>query len=270
MARHFKLLIYCIPFVFLGIQSTAQQSYIYEGGVGGGTDADQTGESAPYFFEGAFGGGFTSIQTNTINAYFYKGANGGGFTSLKTSGSEYYFFRGGSGDGFDLMKTTPLEVYFYQGGDSDGFTLENTTYDGVTFYEGDIGQGYDMIVKCADFIWTGTVGTGWSVPENWNFTIVPDINRPVIIPAGAPNYPNVNAGILAIGDNPNAGEFECKSIWIQKYGELITRINNFVENYGSIQIDGVMQVKNSAPNALWNLENGIIRVSATGSLVIKP
>ena len=248
----------------------SQPSYIYEGGLGGGTSTQETTSVDPYYYEGNHGGGFILSKFESVNTYLYKGDFGEGYSSLKTQNVFPFFFESGFGEGYVAAKSTPANATLYEGGFYSGYNSSKAVYDGTNFYEGENGEGYTLATKCEDFIWTGTVGTGWGVAENWNFTLVPDINRPVIIPAGAPNYPNVNAGILAIGDNPNSGEFVCKSIWIQEDGELITRINNFVENYGSIQIDGIMRVRNSAPNALWNLENGIIRVSPTGALIIKP
>ena len=72
------------------------------------------------------------------------------------------------------------------------------------------------------------------------FYIVPNINRPLIITAGAPNYPNLNAGIFVIGNNQNNGAFIYRSLWLQVGAIVITRINNFVENYGTILIDGTL------------------------------
>lgn len=259
-----------ITFLCVAFSSTAQPAYIYEGGEGGGYSSISYNNINAYFFEGGNSDGFSTMNLGLVNVYFYEGGDADGFSSMNSSTIDVYFYHGGSSDGFSSFTSGELNVYLLQGGNNGGYAENQVDYSGTTFLEGDIGQGYDLATKCEDFIWTGVLGTGWSVAGNWNYNTVPNGSRPVIIPAGAPNYPNVNAGILAIGDNPNSGAFECKSIWIQDGGELITRINNFVENYGMILIDGSMLVKNSAPNAIQNLANGTIRISPTGILYIKP
>ena len=258
--------------IFFFAMSTlyAQPNYIYEGGNGGGFSSMVEMGVSLNFYEGGNGDGFSSLVEMGVSLNFYEGGNGDGFSSLVEMGVSLNFYEGGNGDGFSSLSKTGVSLHFYEGGTSSGYTSDQEVYQGVTFYEGDIGQGYDIVEKCEDFIWTGMMGTGWGASGNWNYNIVPDIKRSVIIPAGAPNYPNVNAGIFAIGDNPNNGTFECKSMWIQDGGLVITKINSYVENYGEILIDGNMRVKNSAANAIRNLENGEIRISSAGALIIKP
>ncbi|MDF1697911.1 MAG: hypothetical protein P1U56_18840 [Saprospiraceae bacterium] len=255
---------------FITANTLAQPNYIYEGGNGGGYTLDNSISVNIYFYKGGNGDGFSAIKESAVNAYFYKGGNADGFSSIKSSIVNAYLYEGGNADGFSSIKNTGVNTYLYAGGTHAGYTKAEENYDQVTFYEGDIGQGYDLAEKYEDFIWTGAVGTGWAVDNNWNYSIVPDINRRAIIPDGVPNFPNVNAGIFAIGDNPNNGQFECKSLWIQENAEVITRVNNFIENYGLIRIDGMMTVKNPASNALQNSSSGLIRIRPTGSLTIKP
>jgi len=245
--KHIGLTI-LVFFVFFN-KVLGQPSYIYEGGLGGSYDIDTSIIIDKYLFQGGILSGYTS-ETSTITNEF--------------------LFTGGNADGYDILKSESESSFVFNGGNGDGYTRSGKSHSGATFFVGGNSDGYDQYTKCQEFIWTGTVGTGWGVAENWNYTIVPTISRPVIIPAGAPFYPNVNAGILSIGDNPNNGEFVCKSIWVQNGGELYTRINNFIENYGMIQIDGYMQVKNSAPNAFVNYGAGMILVTESGVVEIKP
>ena len=261
-------IIVCILISVLGLYGQPPD-YVYEGGNGGGFASDNELISGVYFYEGNIGSGYASTEESSQNLYLYKGGNGQGFISNFQSDNEVLFYRGGNGDGYVSAKGTGTNLFVYEGGSGGGYDSKSESHTGTTFYEGDDGDGYDIKTWCRPFVWTGTIGTGWSVADNWNFSVVPDITRPVIIPSGAPNYPNVNAGILAIGENPNLGAFECKSILIENGGFLITRINNFVENYGDIIIEGTMQVKNSAANALQNLENGTIRITPTGTLFFK-
>jgi hypothetical protein len=163
-----------------------------------------------------------------------------------------------------------MNLILYKGGADDGYFSVQVNDQSNGSFDGGVGEGYVMEEKCEDFVWTGTVGTGWGVTGNWNYNIVPDLKRRAIIPAGVPSFPYLNAGIFAIGENPNNGAFVCGELWIQDGALLVTRINNKVENYGSITIDGTMNVKNSVFNALQNLGNGTIRISPTGLLLIKP
>jgi len=54
--------------------------------------------------------------------------------------------------------------------------------------------------------WTGAVSAAWENPLNWNTQKVPDINTAAIIPAGVPNYPeiNANADCYSIRIDPSA------------------------------------------------------------------
>ena len=58
----------------------------------------------------------------------------------------------------------------FKGGVESGYSKDKDPYLSEPFYEGGVGQGYDKMIKYADFIWTGLIGTGWRVAVNWNFT----------------------------------------------------------------------------------------------------
>ena len=258
-----------MAFLLLLIALNAQPNYIFEGGVGGGHSSILTTNVFPYFYEGGNGAGYAQDKSSATNAYVYFGGNGDGFAFSTAAPANIYIYEGGLNSGYYSERGDYQGVTIYEGGINEGYAAGKELYQGVTLYEGGIGDGYDMLLKWADFIWTGAVGTGWGVTGNWNYDIVPDISRPVIIPSGVPNYPYLNAGIFAIGANPNAGPFVCKSLWIQDGALLVTRVNSFVENYGVIEIDGTMQVKNTAPAALQNLA-GSITISSGGLLKLQP
>lgn len=203
-----------------------------------------------YIYEGGSGAGFSSDDLEADNPIFYAGANGGGHYSADLTEANLLLYKGGNNQGYSSIEKVDVQTdTYFQGGQSDGYAFAE---------------------KYEDFIWTGAIGTGWSVDGNWNFNIVPDLKRRAIIPAGVPNFPFVNAGIFAIGNNPNNGAFECGQLWIQDGAVLATRTNNFVENYSLILIDGTMQVKNPSNLAFQNFSGGVIRVSTTGDLLIKP
>jgi hypothetical protein len=137
----------------------------------------------------------------------------------------------------------------YRGSDSDGFAFKN-------------------IYK--KYYWTGTVGTGWNVTDNWSTNQIPSLRHSVIIPAGVPNYPAVNAGLLTIGKDPlDESSYRCANILVQSDASMTTRVNCFVKLYGVIKINGTLYVKNPAPNSFKLIDTGLLRVSS-GQVIISP
>lgn len=253
---------------FIGSDLLSQPSLIYEGGKGGGYQSANF-TATTFHYEGGKGQGYQSIQVNEA-AYHLAGGSGQGYVALNFTEPDPPLFSGGSGQGYVLSNSIVENPFLYEGGMNsgyDGWVWKHTAY---SIYTGGRDDGYDMQLKLEDFIWTGAVGTGWSVAGNWNVNVVPDISRPVIIPKDVPFYPFVNEGVFAIGKNPNSGLYECKSLWIQPGASLITRVNNYVENYGEIMIDGMMEVRNPSLNAFQNLDGGMIRILGAGTLMFKP
>jgi len=224
-----------------------------------------------YIYEGGNGGGYVSLIQFSTEDFTYSGGAGQGYTNSVVQTMQDYLYRGNIGDGYTVQKEENFDRFIYTGSDDDGYTKVMAASNSPTpIYNGGTNDGYVLAERCEDFIWTGAVGSGWLVSGNWNYNIIPDIKRRVIIPADVTTFPALNAGVFAIGENPNNGGFECAAIWIQENAQLITRINNFIENYGEIRIDGTMRVRNSAVNALQNIESGIIQINPTGSLIVKP
>lgn len=238
-----------VLFVSLHYLAIAQPSFIYEGGDGGG---------------------YSMQSTMSGDYYLFDGGDGSGYSMQSDLSGDSYTFEGSSGSGYSSTKWVMVNNLYYLGGANDGYSSIQMDAQSNGFFEGGNGEGYVMEEKCEDFIWTGDIGTGWGVAGNWNYNIVPDLKRRAIIPAGVPSFPFVNAGIFAIGDNPNNGAFVCGELWIQEDALLVTRINNKVENYGYILVDGTMQVKNSSSDAFQNLGNGVVRISSSGLWLIKP
>ena len=245
------LLKHCLSLLFFSFYcySIAQPNYIYEGGIGAGYSSETFAGTSTKLFEGGGGCGY--------------------LMDIKIIGNSY-LFDGGISDGFFSLKWKELNDIFYFGSDGSGYASSKKYAQQNTLFKGGNNDGYSMVEKCEDFIWTGALGTGWAVTDNWNYSIIPDLKRRAIIPAGVPFFPFVNAGIFAIGDNPNNGAFECGQLWIQEGAQLVTRVNNNVENYGKIIIDGTMRVKKSTIDAFQNIDGGLVRVSSTGNLIIKP
>ena len=179
-------------------------------------------------------------------------------------------YDGGDGGGADLEVQYGIANYSYRGGNNSGYKEIQKCGLANYSYRGGYDDGYDFVLYRTPFIWTGTVGTSWTVAGNWNYNLIPGIYRPVIIPDGVPNWPYVNAGLFNIGDNPNNGAFKCASLWVQDGALLVTRINNRIENYGLITIDGTIQVKGTILGAFQNREGGVVIINSGGELKIKP
>lgn len=175
-------------------------------------------------------------------------------------------FNGGIDDSSDSDEFTNTSVTFFNSGSNDAAYAQtlSTPLDYLSLAGND--DAYVSITYLANLVWTGAVGTGWNNPANWNTNTIPTLERGVTIPAGVPNYPALNAGIFAIGSNPNGGTFTCKSVHILPGALLITRINNQVENYGFILIEGEMEIRRTEANAFSNLNGGIIEISPSGIL----
>jgi len=236
-----------IILLFCSASLMAQPSYIFQGGDGSGWSASEGVQPSATVFKGGEGQGFSYENSESSSSILYNGGVADG-SSYGIDTGNHFIYNGGNDDGSSLSSNTAIP-YIYNGGDDDGYT-------GVLFR--------------TPFIWTGAIGTAWNVGGNWNYNLIPGIYRPVIIPDGVPNWPFVNAGIFNIGDNPNNGVFKCASLWIQEGALLFTRINNRVENYGLITIDGTMTVKKTTPDAFQNFVGSQVIISNGGSLIIKP
>jgi len=245
----YKSIFWIFTILFFAMAMNAQPSYIYEGGDGGG---------------------FSSIEDSAPNTLLYKGGNGDGFNSVENNASNILLYKGGNFDGYSKTIVLNQDNYIFIGGNGDGFAETNISGTNIFLYTGGNAQGYAQVEKCEDFIWTGTIGTGWLVSGNWNYNVIPTLKRRVIVPAGTPFHPALNAGLFSIGENPNNGQYKCGELWIQEGALLVTRVNNRIENYGNIQIDGTMLVRKTTADAFKNLDDGTINISSTGSLMIKP
>jgi len=215
--------------------------------------------------------GHTYAQNNAI----FSGGNGDGFDQASIRQAlNNAIFSGGNGDGFDVASfRQALNNSIFAGGEGDGFGIVSIRQSvNNSIFAGGEGDGFDRVtlVGIVPYVWTGAVGTGWLVAGNWSENVVPDINRPVIIPDGVPNWPFINSGLFAIGDNPNNGSFQCASLWIQENALLVTRVNNKIENYALVTIDGEMSVRNPTADAFQNFADGSVIINDGGILKIKP
>lgn len=236
-----------IIFSSLALYLSGQPPAIFNGGPGDGYQSVLLLDSNTTLFVGGEGVGYYSAIVLDSNTALFVGGEGVGYYSGSVNTTNA-FYAGGHGQGYDLStKNSNTELFFALGGPNDGYTMQR---------------------DYTPFLWTGTIGSGWNVAGNWNYNVIPDINRKTIIPAGVPNWPKLNAGIFAIGENPYGGAFESGELIIEDGAFLTTRINNQVRNRGTITIHGEMSVLNPIADAFIN--EGTVVVKPGGSLLLDP
>ena len=245
----------CIPKIVIGILlvfpglTNSQPSFVFNGGTSDGYAEALIISTGDFLSEGGYNDGSVMKLLASDLFFLVDGHSGDGYTSNLVNSQSSILTSGGTSDGYDMDESFSSNSFISDGGESDG---------------------YDSNVLKEKFIWTGAVGTGWNVMGNWNHNEVPDIERPVVIPSGVPNYPFVNAGLFSIGENPSGGLFVCESLCILNGATLTTRQTNRIENYGLIEIIGTMRVKKQTPDAFQNFETGQVIVREEGLLNIKP
>ena len=193
-------------------------------------------------------------------------------------------FLGGSSDGYDragFVNATNVyagggqdghasaqyenTISIFSGGAKDGHDWDMFT-NSISIFSGGNKDGYDLFALIKQFIWTGAIGTGWKVADNWLDLNIPDINSKVIIPSGVPNYPFVNAGLMSIGLDPNGGIYLCRNLTVNAGAEMTFRINTEVENYGEINVKGALFFLNPLPNKFQNLSGSKLTIEENGRL----
>lgn len=227
-------------------------------------------QTPAYVFSGGIGQGYNSATDSSDMNTLSNGGIGVGYDNSEILTEDQFMNIGGLDDGYNMFTSLSSSQYLSNGGIGDGYTHIAQTEQNHFLSNGGFVDGYDMKESKEKFVWTGALGTGWNVDGNWNHNEYPDIDRPVVIPAGASNYPFINVGIFAIGANPNNGAFACESLCILNGAMLTTRINNKVENYGLIEIAGTMRVLRPTSDAFLNHDTGIVYIYENGKLEIKP
>jgi hypothetical protein len=193
----------------------------------------------------------------------YTGGIGDGSASFLLENSQVYY-GGGQNDGHSSSQFNNINS-FYQGGQADG--ADNSMLGNKTeFYKGGSNDGFSVDLVPFYFIWDGSTGTGWNIADNWNTNAVPTKERRVIIPAGVPTFPFLNAGTLKVGDFSGSGTYEAKEIIIEPGALMVGRINSFIENYGVLCIHGTLELRNTALNTLINKPGASILIKSGGIL----
>jgi hypothetical protein len=231
---------------------------------GGNKDGYASGgyQNAINIFAGSTEDGYhKSSFSNEIN--IFAGGNKDGYKGLLYQ-NPISIFAGGVNDGVDHDDfSNPISIF--SGGILDGHHKDDF-YNNISIYSGGEKDGYDLAKLIEKYVWTGAVGTGWNVTDNWRNLQIPDINSKVIIPSGVPNFPFVNAGLMSIGQDVNGGDYLCNQLLIRTGAELTFRINTEVENYGNLNIKGTVFVLNPTSNTFRNLPGGKITLENGGRL----
>ncbi len=219
-----------------------------------------------HIFEGGDNSGYASLENTPSDPHLFQGGDLSGYGIVTKVTNDKHLFEGGDLSGYGMFTLMTNDKYLFEGGDLSGYSFYEHTHNSKHLFEGGDRSGYSYIYHLEPFIWTGAIGQSWTVPGNWNFNLVPGIRRKTIIPVvDAGNfYPHINAGLFAIGSNPNNGLYKSGELWIQEGALLVTRVNCRVENFGLITIDGEMNIKRDADNAFKNFEEGRIIVNNLG------
>ena len=208
-------------------------------------------------YTGGDGDGFSTLTVEQTD-YIFDGDDGDGFAFMSFEQTDD-IFDGGDADGFATMYLEQSD-FLFAGGDGDGFSSGKIAGNS-TLYEGGLSDGFAYKNLYQKYIWTGTVGSGWNVTGNWSTNQIPSLRHSVTIPSGVPYYPAVNAGLLAIGKDPlDNSAFRCSNINLQAGANMTTRINCFVEVYGTFRVSGLLFVKNTAPTAFVVKANGELEI----------
>lgn len=234
-----------------------------------------------------FFGLMLSFKTIAQPSNIFNGGDCHAYASIELLATSDFQFNSGNDDASDCEIYTEMSLALFNGGIDDGSDSDVFANTSVTFFNsgsndaayaqtlltpldylnlGGIDDAYVSITYLEKLLWTGAISSGWNVAGNWNFNVIPTLERDVVIPTGVPNYPALSAGIFAIGSNPNGGSFTCKSLQILPGARLLTRMNNQVENYGYILIEGEMEVRRTETDAFGNFNGGVIEIAPNGIL----
>ena len=173
-------------------------------------------------------------------------------------------YKGSSSSGYSAYQIDSQSSISF-GTEDSGYAIIDAI-SSSNIYKGLNKSGYTVGESIKIFIWTGNIGTGWSVGDNWNLLDVPRIRHKVIIPSGLINYPKLNAGLFTIGQNKYDGQYFCKSMFIEGGAEVTLRINNQMQNYGNIIIFGLLKVESLLSPAVLNGTGGNVVIKSSGTL----
>lgn len=203
------------------------------------------------------------LSTTTI----YRGGTGNGYYGSEIIKNSFLIYSGGSKNGYDSSTRLKSTVSIYSGESNDGHYSTSRLKNSFSIYSGGSKDGYALEKKILSYIWSGTLGNGWNVVDNWVDGVIPNINSSVIIPSGLINYPKINAGLMSIGQDLNGGLYLCKRLLIRENAEMTLRVNSTLENYGDIEIRGSLIVLSTSTEAIQNLSGAHIILKPGGLLM---
>lgn len=251
---------YVIGLLFLSHCISSQ----FIGGNRDGYDHGGYSNSINIFAGGIKDGHHMSSFTNDIN--IFAGGNKDGYKGTFYQ-NPISIFSGGFNDGSDADKFSNT-ISIYSGGTDVGHHKADYQ-NSISIFSGGQKDGYDLGKLIEKYVWTGAIGTGWNIADNWRDLKIPDINSKVIIPSNVPNFPFINAGLMSIGLDPNGGIYLCDKLLVKANAELTFRVNTEVENYGDFNIQGTVFMLNQSVNAFRNLNGGRITIESGGALELK-
>ena len=256
-----KSIIYISALIFI---SSACLHGQYLGGQADGSDLGKV-TSLLNVHVGGQGDGF-NIGNYKNNKNIFKGGLADGY-NIGNYKNNKNIFKGGLADGFNIGNYKNNQNIF-KGGLADGYNIGNYKND-KNIFKGGQGDGYDSQSFILDFIWTGVINNDWSEPGNWNTSLVPDITRRVFIPQVNTNYPFLNKQWMSIGDDTVGADYVCRVLVIQQGASMTLSSLTSLRNYGSMNISGSFLVSNIGTDAIVNLNQGVIKINKSGSLIIE-
>lgn len=74
--------------------------------------------------------------------------------------------------------------------------VSSVSFTNVDLNDGDYFSLSLQPGSCIEGLWVGDVNNDWNDPNNWDCGVVPTSTTDVVIPAGVPNFPILNAGVV--------------------------------------------------------------------------
>ena len=207
------------------------------------------------------------LYTVIIGCSQFQGGISDGFAIGEFNSTLSGPYQGGQNDGFSISNLNSIPVNLFNGGKNDGSTFASVMVGDNFQYHGEYSDGFGLLNHFQLYEWSGSVGSGWNVSGNWNTGQPPSMRHTVVIPSTALNWPGINAGIFVIKKDPtDTGSYFCNELHIEPGAQVLTRINCFIRNYGMINIEGLLRVKNTALDAFINMPEGQIEIINGGIL----
>jgi len=216
-------------------------------------------------FKGGIGDGYVQATYLDSTNSMQSGGIGDGYNMAFFETGVHSLFQGGVGDGYEIALLETSVHSLFQGGLGDGYSSSSAFDLTNALAQGGIGDGYssDFFIK---LYWTGALSSAWLQPGNWSFNRSPVSTDHVVIPGGRPNYPQLGAQHMIVGETNLTAAYLCSTLQIKQNGFLTGNLHSTIENYSGIKIRGTLRWKNTSPGAWINHPGSEILINNSGIL----